>query len=1173
MRIRAVILGVCLLLALVVFLLPVSQRTNQLTSFKIREVSTDKNTALMEHRETSAFTDYNEHAWLWNDPSGWVHAHAAIESKDLAFGDKSLNLFLAAYSDVYSKFDYAHWYFTKSDNPEHQNSEIRITFRTSDTSLATDYANIVMEYTEKFLIVDYHYEGTWSWEDWRNDQWAQLTEVTYQGRIDWPWFLEHMNTNLIPRNLGGLAETIDASQADWIEAWAWPRGSEQTPEVSFAFGFNYGKQIWDISGSYYGHHTFNMNELLHCQKIQRSPYQGDDLWINFSLPNVTSITHIPATSTSSITIHKDYHPPPEPWLDHHYWDVNFQINSGIYNEISVSFDYDYIPPALQSRMTTSLYVNPYGYEFKEIWLQGYHSNIIDIYSLGAFDPNLLGIDLNFWPMKENVGHEWERRSTITLELYYPNYEDNYANVNAIAEEIENLIGIEFDNNWTDTYSWTNWEGRYYHYDDYELNVTLSQDLLMGSDAVRSTPAFGNQDLATLTEYHQYNYWFARTNSWRNMTQYRWDPLVEEIINPTKRFSGAQYDLSFDLLDEWNWLSFPHCNNYSESQFQITVPYDDYSFYPEENNGWGWRYDRWEDHWNSHNYISSNLYIYTDASSLQFTDQNNQPNGVPFEQFGVTFDYAFHDDSEDLNSPHIGMYYYNETSGHEDWDTWALSERYTFSGTDTHLHIRAHDQGGGGLHQWGWPPNFWNGTDWEPRFGSSGIRIVNVTAYYSDLPVDIGVFSQELPITLNWENNGEFDYIVQWNTLNGFVDGEWTIVAYTEDNNGHSSTNTFTGLTVDNYDEIICSDPLITLLSAENTAVSGTHTVEFEVTDDIGVFAVVLTIDGSGWILEDENNDDIYEFNWETLDETENSIHYFTVTVWDMDGHKVIYDFWLQVDNILTGNPPTGSIISPSVSNQILTGMHTFKVSTTDDIGILSVMMRIDERADLIMDYNATSGLYERTYYVSSLSNGEHWLYVTITDKDENQHTLSLEIPFKVVGGVDIIITTDPPEWDSSRSTLPVNLTKHNYMDYIPVSGEIYFKVALKDDMGIAEVAFRIYEFEDFDSSTGEPSMDDTRLIIEDKMNQKGIDGDWDLYEYTWDSSHFPDNYYVAEIDAQDGDTIANHCIIRIVVETDNFEEEDPPKVGIPGYQLETLIFALLGCFIVKSFFKRDKKEK
>ncbi|MFX0208252.1 MAG: hypothetical protein ACFFDT_19865 [Candidatus Hodarchaeota archaeon] len=1161
------------------------QITHQIKALKIEDISINQNPSPMEHREISAFSDYREHAWLWTDPSGWVHAHAEVESSDLGFGDQSLNLFLASYLDIYSIFDHAHWEFSKSDNPEETNSEIRVTFRTNDAILAKNYANIVMEYTQKFLVVNYDYESTRAWEDWRDDAdaWVQLTDVTYRGRVDWPWFVDHMNNSLIPRNLGGLAETIDVSEADWIEAWAWPRGSEQAPEVGFAFGFNFGYNIWDITGSYSGSHSFNMNDLLHVEKIQRPLYQSDELWINFNLPDVQSITHNPSTNTSNIKIYKNYHPPSEPWWDHHYWDVNFVISGGIYYDLSVSFNYKFIAWALQNRMRTSLYLNPYGYEFKEISLQGFHSNIIDFFSLTTFDSNLFAIEMQFWPLKGEVHwNEGEERSTLNLNLHYPDYEEHYTSANAIAIEIENLIGIDFNSNWTDTYFWEmgqgQVEGHVYRFDCQNFNLTLSQNLLSNSEAILSTPAFKNQDLATINDYAQNNYLFTRTNTWRNISQYRWNSLEEEIINPTKRFYGTQQDTTLELLTEWNWPSFPFCANYSSSEFNIIVPYDDYSIFPSENNGWGWYIDWWEeDEFGDENrYISGNLYTFTDAASLQFTDYNNQPNGTTFDQFGVLFDFTFHDDNEDLIPPGVGLYHRNDTTGHEEWDLWRITEEHTFSGYVDNLHVRVGDHSGGNMHQWSWPPYYWNGTHWHPRFGSSGISSTKVKAYFTDLPVRNEKFEQEIPITLNWANEWEEDWILLWNTTE-FADGEWTIVAYAEDNLGFVGRNWFEKLSVDNYDEAVYTQgPMITILNEENTTVSGTHTVQVQVTDDIGVFAVVLTKDGSGWILNDTDGDNIHEFSWNTLADPENSYHYFTITSWDMDGHKEIYDFWLQIDNIPSGNPPAASFISPSSSNQPLTGMYRFQVNAMDDNGIVSVMMQIDDQARLVMNYNTSSGFYERIYNVSSLMDGHHWITVNVTDVDDNQHMITILIDFTVFGGQIGPIISAPPEWNPSKSILPENLTDYvqqgKYLEYNPESGDIYFKIAVKDDNGIAGVNFRVYIAEDFDSATGEPTMDDVRLILEEGLGQSGIDGDWALYEHKWDSATSSDNFYVCEFDVQDMDTIAHHLYIRIVIETDNTEEEAPkPPSLIPGFEIASLLLVFASWIITRDLIKRKKE--
>ncbi|MFX0204446.1 MAG: Ig-like domain-containing protein [Candidatus Hodarchaeota archaeon] len=825
---------------------------------------------------------------------------------------------------------------------------------------------------------------------------------------------------------------------------------------------------------------------------------------------------------------------------------------------------------MQSQIQAALAVNHYGYVYKGINLRGDYSRLIDFESLTNWDLNIVIVEINYRPNRASLGNSLE------LTIVYNDMDDHYSTANALAMDVETLLGVDFTSNHTD-HNWWDWhrlhyEGNTYRFHADDFTSIMSQDLLSGSDIILSSPVFENQDLAT-TEYKQLSYFHPDVSQWIDEMDFWWNPLAEEVVNPIKTYGGSFVNEDINLLTQWSWSAFPYSSNYSISRFPIIVPYEAYAVYPRENNGWGWHVNTWEEPWfRDIRYVNHNLEIYTDAAALEFVDEYYNPNGTAFNDFGLLFDYTFLDDSVDTQPPNGNFYYHNFTSGDVYWGDDIQNHDITFTGTDNHLHVRIWDDSSHGVPHFGWPSYYWNGTDWDQRFGSSGIKQTTVKAYFADLPARIAQFEQEIPVTVWWESGPTTDYNITWDTT-GFADGEWTLVAYSEDNAGNWVDFGIHNLLVDNYDETATAAPVINLLSAENETVYGTHTVQIEVTDDVGVFAVVLTRDFTGFLLNDSNSDDIYEFNWNTLGETENSIHYFTITVWDMDGHKVIYDFYLQVDNLRPGTPPTVTIISPSTAGQTLSGSYTFEVEVIDDLGIQSVKMQIDQGPMYSMTYNPTTGYYERTHDLSNEINGDRILNITVVDVDENQHTEQAKIGFTVVGGQEGPTVSDPPEWSKSRSDLPENLSAYveagNLNDYEPVSGDIYFEVAVKDDRQITAVGIKIQIVNDFDPVTGEPDLG--RVVKDTSMGEAGTSAEWSLYDYSWDSTEEADNYYLCEIDVQDDDTVANHLYIRILIQVDNVADEGP-VIGAPGFEFEILLLSLTSLYLVAALIRRRRNK-
>lgn len=93
-----------------------------------------------------------------------------MESRDLGFSTQNLNFFIASYPDIYEKFDHANWWFRSTDDPRDRNAELNIQFRTNDAELALNYANLIVEFVSRELIVAFEFEGTSAWKDWRGDQ-------------------------------------------------------------------------------------------------------------------------------------------------------------------------------------------------------------------------------------------------------------------------------------------------------------------------------------------------------------------------------------------------------------------------------------------------------------------------------------------------------------------------------------------------------------------------------------------------------------------------------------------------------------------------------------------------------------------------------------------------------------------------------------------------------------------------------------------------------------------------------------------------------------------------------------------------------------------------------------------------------------------------------------------
>lgn len=276
------------------------------------------------------------------------------------------------------------------------------------------------------------------------------------------------------------------------------------------------------------------------------------------------------------------------------------------------------------------------------------------------------------------------------------------------------------------------------------------------------------------------------------------------------------------------------------------------------------------------------------------------------------------------------------------------------------------------------------------------------------------------------------------------------------------------------------------------------------------------------------------------------------------------------------DPPTIEFISPS-ANENLTGMYVFRVNVTDDVGILEVKMRIDTGASYPMSHNLTSGFYERSYNASKfLINGDHNLYITVWDEDSVQHITTESSKFTVFGGLTEAIVSDPPEWDPSKSSLPENISDYieagNLESYKAESGEISFKIAVKDDLEIATVDFTIYELDDYDPSTDQPDISDARVELITSLNKTGSDGDWGIYEYSWDSTSATDSYYLCQFGVQDTDEETNILSIEIILQVRNIGDRSSVDFGGPGFELEIVVLTLFSLILITTLIKRKHRK-
>ncbi|MHA1667549.1 MAG: Ig-like domain-containing protein, partial [Candidatus Heimdallarchaeaceae archaeon] len=201
----------------------------------------------------------------------------------------------------------------------------------------------------------------------------------------------------------------------------------------------------------------------------------------------------------------------------------------------------------------------------------------------------------------------------------------------------------------------------------------------------------------------------------------------------------------------------------------------------------------------------------------------------------------------------------------------------------------------------------------------------------------------------------------------------------------------------NYDDQIYTSPpsvsWVGLSPANNSVVSGTITLEIDISEDIGIYIAILSVNFDDYILEDSNNDRKYIFNYDTMNSFDGKT-YFIVEAWDYEGHLTSSLLILEIDNIATGEPPIISIIQPH-NDETISGQYTIQVSVQDDIGVKAVTMKINNYESLVMKLNSQTNYYEYQLDTTKYDNGQYTLSITALDDDDNTHRVTEYITINI----------------------------------------------------------------------------------------------------------------------------------------------------------------------------------
>lgn len=1120
--------------------------------------SSDESTFQFRFPKLAYEEGYRENLFVDLNNEGNIWAEYQFGGPNVMLGGETLDIIKNNFPEEFNAFIWGDWWLAFPYSEGDYNSHVNLVFETADHNQARTWGNWMMDFLNAFLYTDYYEEGVNSWDENWDGTWHSLTEVRFATTVQWPMILEDFN-DLIPRTYGGIAETLDITEANALKMWMWNGGDR----FYQSFGAGWNSQVDKISGGF----NYEIRDFIPFTTLQRSPYQAteDPLSISWSLPSVENLNY-------TIGAWEDYTPnEEEPWNVNGIYSVHLDIFGGdVYSDFSIEFDYTFTPYDTLPIERAYVTVNPYGYDLATIQIQHVEAKMFD---LDPYLPSLSNlIDYQLHIQSFNTHHEGNfPYAQLELSFLEPgNYETE---VMTLVSDLESTFNWEHEyvNNWTNEY-W-DWYWRFdtnLNVEHWNIGFNTSYDFtnfttsLTNSWIYSQSNMLQNVNLTAADAFIQRGEFDPRMGGyWSNQVQVYWnsiDMLTQDPIKFYSEFDGSSHQ--FSMAEYFGWTAINVSDGFYRTETNVRLPIWDIDtgydlVFPHFNNGYGFHCNYWWDwDYTGQLFVETYLELYTNNAFYEEADiEYNVSN------YWIDFDFDFVADDIDIIPPGGDFGWYNSTleepifPGHYQYDEkWQYSnvERITFNAWDNT-----------GLDWWG--SDVFNGTDeWgDPifynRFPTSDIINVTMDLYWSDLPIFHDNFHWFYPMLYNESWNYWYSDL----DTTQFADGWYSLNAEITDaafNTGWSGR----GIEIDNYNESFSQFATVEFIGSSplnNSMVSDIVTIQLNLTDDIGVFAAVYTKDGAGFVLDEDNyvSDGIYEIQWNTWAEDENSWHLFSITVWDMEGHKTIVYYSLQVDNYHAGEPPIIDIINPSEAGLILEDVVVFTANVSDDWGLSSVQGYIDTRGKIDMIFDETSELWEFVFNVSTLVNGSHTFTVRALDIDDPQNINEESIDFLVNNSV-VLNEAVPPEY---RNVIPGNFTSASDI----FQSNISFSIEVMDDMGIESVNIQIYEVTGVNpidvNSPGDVSLTNIRILTGYPQNMDlgtTTDG-WAVYTNTWDTSQASSGIYLAEIQISDIDANQSTVTVKMLVILQKSSINENPFGDIPGYSLPFL-FGLMGVAIL-----------
>jgi len=363
-----------------------------------------------------------------------------------------------------------------------------------------------------------------------------------------------------------------------------------------------------------------------------------------------------------------------------------------------------------------------------------------------------------------------------------------------------------------------------------------------------------------------------------------------------------------------------------------------------------------------------------------------------------------------------------------------------------------------------------GTIITPPAGSMVSGVVNIEINAFD---NIGVHYVEYIIDgISTSTDSVQPYIYSWNTSNTAEDSDHTINI-----NIYDTSNNMTSLYpimvhVNNIPEPDLTPPTIVIYEpASDQTVSGTVSFLTIATDNDSIDRVEFYHD---YTMAHIANSYPYSYDWNTLQEIDNSQHVWFAKAFDVSGNETqTMPMTIFIDNI-DDIPPYGSITNP-YAGQTVSGIITIQASAVDNIGISSIEFYIDG----ILEYSDSEDPYLYEWNTANATEDqEHILAIIVEDLEGNTYE----------NNIVVNVDNDPYSEDDTTPPFASILT--------PISGQ-----TVSDTVTVSGFATDNY------------SISEVRYYIDDELVLTATDTP---YTYFWDTLVLEDStQHIIQMIAED----------------------------------------------------------